>query len=353
MVNDPNENNVPDEPRISEREWYRLAITFLCFSVVFFVFAFVWVFYSGDVAAMKDRAQAITPFGAAFFAFVTFCTVAWRGIQTDRQLHYQDKQLRYQGEQLHQIARQNDAKDEENRVKVLQEGAKLIAEKKKTSQALAGISSLDYLVRKGASPFAEQAADLLSAFLMDTYGKSDLNRVSRAIIAALQRCEDTNIMPDIEGVFTGPQKEVDRLRLWSYIPAIQNITLIGGSLDAVTFDRMRNRIKLLRNVIIHRANIGCPDKTFTNCKFHNCRINSVNFGDLLANEFYGCDFSDAFIEIDATTNNEVFVDHFDLRKNNNFYKSGRPPRSLDGNSMAQWLLSEQELRIREGKDPDD
>lgn len=348
MSEAPQDNHTPDEPRISANEWYALAVSGAILAATGFVIAFIWVFWCDDKHAINERAQAVAPFGAAAIAIVTFFTIAWRGVQTDHQLRQQAEQVRFQGRQLEQIVRQNDAKEDENLTKVLQEGAKLIADKDKTSQALAGISSLDYLVSKGVSPFAEQAADLLSNFLMETYGAADLNRISRAIITALQRCEDNQIIPGIDGVFDAPSDDGRELT-WAYIPAIRNLTLTGGALNSNTYKRIASRIQTLQKVKIYKAAIESPDEKFQKCSFNYCKFNSIDTYELSRNNFYRCDFSGALIEIDDEFG---LIDENTLRDGQNYFKSGREPTNVLGDGMGEWLLTEREFRKLEATELD-
>ncbi|MRG64539.1 hypothetical protein GH789_04470 [Rhizobium pusense] len=181
-----------DGPKVRADTWFALAIASMIISAVIGAGVAAWVFSAADPATTVQRAQSFTPFGAALLALVTFFTVAWRGVLNTRQLEHQAAQLSLQGKQLdHQASqielqtkqfelqtkqlelqtkqveqqtRANDASDDSNIARLLQEGAKLLGEKEKEPQILGGIVTLEILVA-AQNKFSVAAMNLLLDFV--------------------------------------------------------------------------------------------------------------------------------------------------------------------------------------------
>ncbi len=142
----------PEYPNISEGHWYAIALSALIFTIIFVGIAFCVVFI-GDYETDERLkiTQTLSPFVISLFALVTFATVCWRAMITTRQAD--------------QAARQADQAEREGRVKLLQEGAKLLGESENVSHVAAGIATLELLVVGPDEKLAIQAMNLMADFI--------------------------------------------------------------------------------------------------------------------------------------------------------------------------------------------
>lgn len=314
----------PEDPVFTERHWYALSVSLVIIGVVLVGFAASWVLTAADVVEMKQRVDVIAPFAASYLALITFATVAWRGMVTSRQADQQK--------------RQNDANDEANYAKLLQEAAKLIAEKDKQPQVFAGISSLEILISEPQMRFGTEAMELLADLIMSTYGGARLNRVNRAVLRALQLGEDKGLLSRSDGYFKrSAAREGDR-GAWAYIPGIKKLTFTGGTLSKEIYGRSHDRIKTLNQVTIEGGTYdeGIEHK---DCTFVKTKVITIDDYDLQAHTFHRCDFSGAVIRPLLYS-----LDDFDMRPGFNYYKDGNPPEDEDGVSLAHCFVTEAAMK---------
>lgn len=321
-----------DGPQIKAETWFSLAVSAAMITFIVCCIAALWVFGESDPKEMVAKAQAFTPFAAAMLAVVTFCTVAWRGVLNAQQLEHQAAQLRQQ-------IRQNDANDDANLAKLLQEGAKLLAEKEKLPQVIAGISTLEILIKEPNGKYAVEAMDLLADLLLETYGEERLNRINRSAIRGLREGADRGLESRVDGRFIRPRATEDQKGYWTAINGLGSLRFKGGALRAKTFEQMRSDITHLEDVLIERAVIDLRFPVFSGCQFFDCTIAEVGYSGLRNNHFERCDFSDLVINIAKSRR----LRQIDFRAGKNFYFPGREPRDELGNSLAPRFLSKEEL----------
>jgi membrane protein implicated in regulation of membrane protease activity len=314
-------------PSLTEKDWYVLAICLAIGAIIAALFAAMWVFGAASVTDVKQRVDVLTPFGAIYLALMTFCTVAWRGMVTSRQADQQK--------------RQNDANDEANYSKLLQEAAKLIAEKEKIPQVVAGISTLEILLTEPQQRYGLEAMDLLADLLMDTYGYAPLNSVNRATLRALKTGERNGLRSRIDGKFERPIATDSNRHRWTTIPGLRSLSFVGGTMTRDVHETSLKNIRSLKKVRLQNCEIY-DWLSFSNCEFHHCRIREIDELHLESNRFYNCDFSGCKININ------VFGGIFDLKKGNNFYIAGKPPKDSNGeDKSAQFITYEEYLIINE------
>lgn len=210
-----------DGPQIKQDTWFALAIAAFLITVVIFGVAAMWVM-SAPAPEMVQRAQSFTPFGAGMVAIVTFFTIAWRGVINTRQLEYQADQL----EQVRR--RQVDATDDANYAKLLQEGAKMLAETDKKPQIMAGVATLEILINEPKRRFAIEALDLLAAYVSEHYGEELLNSTNRAAIRGLQLGERLGMRSRLDGDF---HRSAGNAAFWAYIPGMHGSTDVHRGID--------------------------------------------------------------------------------------------------------------------------
>ncbi|WP_158664957.1 hypothetical protein [Ensifer adhaerens] len=331
-----NESSNGDGPTIKAETWFALAFaSFLITAVVAILFA-IWVFDVKD-QAMVYRAQAFAPFGAALLAVVTFLTVAWRGVLNTQQLKHQADQLEQQRLQVQQQTRQNDANEEANLAKLLQEGAKLLVEPNRTAEVRAGIATLEVLLTEPRRRFSVQAMDLLAEFVKENFEIEDLEGSINAAIRALQIGEDNGLRSRIRATLELPQSP--KRPEWRYIPGFEELTYWGGGMLQSTFNRAVNGPSKASfyNVVIIGATV--PNRYYSECVFRRCTILSTSVGRLRNNEFTNCNFSGAIIE----DYQEEIDQNFRIRGGDNYYEFDNPPdigRSFDWSGILTMVASD-------------
>lgn len=80
------ERPIPEYPTTNEGFWFTMCVVFALVAFVGTIFAAVFVISADGQSAAALRARTISPFLIASGAFVTFCTIAWRGAITTRQV---------------------------------------------------------------------------------------------------------------------------------------------------------------------------------------------------------------------------------------------------------------------------
>lgn len=310
-------------PKLTETDWYVFAICLAIGAIIAALFAAWWVFGGTSVLEMKQRIDVVTPFGAIYLALMTFCTVAWRGMVTSRQADQQK--------------RQNDANDEANYSKLLQEAAKLIAEKEKIPQVVAGISTLEILLTEPRKRFAVEAMDLLADLLIDTYEKPGFDNVSRATLRALVTGEEKGARSRTSAKFQKPVSSNSFDKHWPRIAGIRPLHLVGGSIWPTIYDSMEDSLGRLEKVRLHECRIT-KSQSVRECVFSNCRIEVIDDFDLGRNTFKDCDFSGCAIKVYG------ILDAHSIKEGRNYYKPDNPPRDHLGNVVTDVFISYEEYQ---------
>lgn len=318
------EKGVGDWPGIAENNWYALAITSAIFTAIAILSAFIWIFADGfDGQDDVKAAQALAPFGVALFALVTFCTAGWRGSINSRQANQSES---------------------EGRAKLLQEGAKLLAEPEKASHVSAGIATLGVLAGGPDEDYAWQSMNLLADFVEDHMKRDHTNR-HRPQISGVMRIGEQN------GCSTGRDISFDCTvydpdpdyyygddddTYWHFIPGFESIRYKSG----IFAHDSHYELETLRNVHFHNVEIRgwrpiSVDDRFYRCGFSSCDIASVSSLLALRNHqdfeyaFEQCDFSGCQIHTQELISK-------DLKKQRNFFVAGRPPVLIGSNEPVDW-----------------
>lgn len=329
----PSDGQVGDWPVLTENHWYSLAITSAIFTALAILTAFIRIFGDGfDGEADLKFAQTLAPFGVALFAVVTFCTAGWRGSINTRQANQSES---------------------EGRAKLLQEGAKLLAETEKPSHVSAGIATLGVLVAGSDKDYAFQAMNLLADFVEDHMRIDHTNRHRPQISGVMRTGEQNGVNTGRDITFDcthNPNEDWDDdPTYWHYVPGFVEVRYRSGIFAHDVHYELEN----LRNVVFHDVQIRGwypinVDERFYRCSFSNCDIASVS--SLLslsgyhnfAYAFERCDFSGCQIHVDDLINK-------DLKKQRNYYVAGNPPVLVGRRSAAiDWT----KVLLCEEKKPD-
>ncbi|WP_313591796.1 hypothetical protein [Agrobacterium cavarae] len=312
-------------PKLTEKDWYVFAICLAIGAVIAAFFAALWVFGGTSVHEMKQRIDVVTPFGAIYLALMTFCTVAWRGMVTSRQADQQK--------------RQNDANDEANYSKLLQEAAKLIAEKKKIPQVVAGISTLEILLTEPQKRFAVEAMDLLADLLIDNHGKQEVGSVNRATLRALLVGENKDVWSRTIAKFEKPVATNNYEHPWPRIAGMRSLALVGGTFWPRTYRHMETNLRQLHQVRLHTCDI-VKKVSFYQCVFDHCNIRNISDFDFLTSTFKDCDFSGCKIETHGAIARDA-----DMKQGRNYYMTDNPPRDDAGNPMTDIFITYEEFKM--------
>lgn len=318
------QNNVPDVapegPQVQAETWFALAIAAFAVTAVIFATVGLWIF-TDDPDKTLSRAQAFTPFGAALIAVVTFFTIAWRGVLNTRQLEYQ-------ADQIAQARRQNDAKDDENLAKLLQEGAKLVGESEKQSHVLAGIATLSVLLQDPMKRFGEQAMDILADFVADAHTNEALDIAFTAAARALSNGADRSLTSST--ALNLRRSSSDR-RQWLPIRGVAEVRYFGGLVRHSSLSEFMNGAPQcsFQDTRFEYCQID-RDEWMQGCTFVNCHIIKLDGDSIGTCIFERCDFSEADIS-GSIFGGKVFSE----KSADNYYYDGRPPRSVDFDWQSQ------------------
>ncbi|CDZ32187.1 Hypothetical protein NGAL_HAMBI1145_09580 [Neorhizobium galegae bv. officinalis] len=328
MRPDEDDNKVLNGPTDNENTWLIAAIVTFAFAVVAFGFGALWTFSREGQDAVY-RAQTFAPFGVAIGAVVTFFTVVWRGILSTKQLNLQAAQLQQQIDQLSQVIRQNDAKEDENLVKLLQEGAKFITENEKQPQVMAGIASLDVLISNDVKrKYSIQAMDILAGyyhgnFLLD-------NDTVRNARRALNRAAESGVSSTIDAAFSSH----DDAHQWPTVRGFASQWYTGGRIDFTTLSEIRSEARSFERVSFYRCEVW--DSLYEKCQFRKCEIKSFDLDFLEQSRFEECDFSG------CKFGRFLFFDDewpkLALKLGKNFYYADDPPTFKGRDSWRDVLI---------------
>lgn len=302
-----NDSNVPDEPQISERTAYMLAIASGIITLSIMIFMAVYVFSEKDTEMMVRKAQAFTPFGAILLAVVTFFTVVWRGLMTARQVDYQ-------GEQIRQLIRQNDAKDGENLAKLLLDGAKLAVDDNEI-QALAGLAAINAVIRSRNELYASQAMDLVADLAERASNQINKNKLFNYAADILK-------IGALNGLISSRSIIIDRNGI-DYIDKVifgvphvtyKNCVLSGTDLHDAEGGKTLENCTIIDSVIDERITF------YGRNKFESCEIRFITYPVIDRNVFQDCNFSNCLIP--EFSNIELIAK---FKSGGNFYMVGSKP----------------------------
>ncbi len=311
-------------PQISAQRWFALAISSAIITCTMAGFAALWILGAPSPGEGVQRAQMFTPFGAAMLAVVTFCTVAWRGVLNT--------------EQLKQQIRQNDAKDEENLAKLLQEGAKLLGEDRNVAHQLAGIASIEALFTERANRFGQQAVDLLAGYYA-TQATADAPLSNRAPADSARRALIKAHSKGISSTIEYVPDAVGPLHSWPAVCGFARQHYEGGTISQASWAIVRNDPCTFKRVVVSKCALPyeVDHGRFDDCAFVGCTIKYIDSIDYIiySNSFKKCNFSGCEFNDDTIP---VLADKLQLLEGENWFDISDPPRSENFDAWSEILI---------------
>ncbi|KAB2724156.1 hypothetical protein [Brucella anthropi] len=299
-------------PTISEKDWYALSIASAIVTVVVSCFVLYWVLYGGYPEIRTERISIAGAIVTFWVAVTTFCSVAWRGLISTKQIEETRRQI---------------AVTEENNVaETLQKGAELISESSGAKVA-AGIASLHSVMLANNVRLATAAQSLLLDYVVQNgktgHGTQNITRAAQSLTSAyltkkIVLDESAYFELDADYADVNDNYTTD----WVVIYGISSVVYYGGNV---------NRQEIIPSNEVSFTGVmfnNCSFKNLSNvifkqCKFYECKIDKVHTSLLQSNRFWNCDFSGATIVFDAEMP--------DMRERNNFVYSYDRPKA-DGNT---------------------
>lgn len=311
--------HIGDSPSRKPEEWFNVSVGFVIFTGLSVMAGFVWVFATQDAFERVQRAQAIQPFGIALFALVTFCTVVWRGLISERQAEEQ--------------RRQNDANDEENVARLLVDGTKLLGEDREPMR-LAGVSALQAVVVSTNKRMAQQAMNIIASQLTSEEPIKTTTQFHRMSALALNAGAQAGLRASSDIHFKGESEFTN----WVAVNGAKLVVYWSGAFHKETFDftDLENAY-FLDTTFNYCGPIKASDSFGKGCYFEGCSITSVNARMIERCSFVTCDFSNA-----------DFIGAFDeqhlgmLKASGCYYLTGQPPRSTPPMQWTHFLTERQQ-----------
>ncbi|WP_019567241.1 hypothetical protein [Agrobacterium sp. 10MFCol1.1] len=305
---------VRDWPKITEKDWYVISISLVLIGLTCFLFASSWVLSAPDLKAMKERVDISSPFATIFLALVTFSTVAWRGLVGARQADQQKAQ--------------NDANDDANYAKLLQEGAKLLGDPNKHQDQLAGLATLEVVINEPKRRFSRQALNVVANFYAsmhndvskDAARAYQTNSSARLAHSVIFNANSSGMKSTIRAKFSAQTPDMR----WPGIAGFEHQSYSGGTLTKNALEVISLDSFSVRNAVIHRGNYPVKNGTYDACTFQMSEVSRISEMDYHFDNhrfercnFSGCKFHDDPADIDEVLN---------LRKQKNWYDVDNPPQ---------------------------
>lgn len=312
------------EPWQKADNWQNSAVaTAVVTMVVGALFVAFWVFQVERDAEVLTRVQILGGFMAVGLAVVTFCTVVWRGLIAQEQANLQRQQIDRLGEQIK-------ATDENNRAKLLLEGAELISDTSTTEKVAAGIAALKSVALSPGDQFTAEAMDLMIDYLTirGIREHTDAN-VIRAIKALRVIHQRTGRIGNSDAAFRADERDdgTEFDTYWEFVVGPRIVSYRGGMLtrESVEINESTGNYNF-DNVVFSNCRISITESPLVrNCEFVKCRVIAITNSVLGGATWIDCDFTDAVIYeaegiIPLTVNSP----------RDNWFESGQPPRLAGG-----------------------
>lgn len=307
------EKPIRELPKITEDDWYAIAVSLVIIGLVSLSFVGSWVLSAENISLMKQRIDIAAPFSTAFLALVTFSTVAWRGLVGTRQADQQKAQ--------------NDANDDANYAKLLQEGAKLLGDANKHQDQLAGLATLEVVINEPKRRFSRQALNVVANFYASihhdiskeeaqSYISNSSASLARAIISD---AVSSGMKSTIRAKFSAQTSDMR----WPAIRGFEHQSYSGGMLTQKALDVISMDPFFVRNATVHRSNFPSKTGTYDACTFVMAQVTAINEMDFHFDNhrFERCNFSGCHFQDDPSDLDEML----ELRKNKNWYDIENPP----------------------------
>jgi hypothetical protein len=290
----------------------------------------VWVFSAPNIEEQAKRLAVVSPFATIPIAIITFCTVAWRGLVTEQQADEQ--------------RRQNEATNDANFAKLLQEGTKLLADDKPTNQQ-AGVASLSILLNEPKARYRTEAMDVLAEAVRSMFaeqfnpvevGKINSSSLFRSINVQLAKQAALGIFSNaVIQCHASEKDDPHRNTIWPMISGFASCHIQGGRiLHNPKNYVIANKSMSFTSLDIYRQEVDTRETLLWSCTFEKCRILAVDdFSvSLFSNKFIDCDFSGCVLDDDVMP---VFFQSDEVV--NPWYDVRNPPITHNGRDFSRAL----------------
>lgn len=286
------ENRNNDYPRITEADWYALAISLAIMTFVIATGGLLWIFYAAGTEELQKR-LAITGMVTTFLgATTTFCTVAWRGMITS-------KQSETSIEQVKETRRQIAITEDNNLALLLQKGAEFLSDDNPTKKS-AGISLLSTVMNSGQENFSSVSQSLLVDYVERDGKYAHNSSLIQQSISAINSYYDKynrilyrSVLFDA-GAYNGPY---DPYHFFMLIYGVERVFYIGGIINNHR-NLFLNKNFIFRNVVFNSCKFTSETSAvYEKCIFNHCEFNFVNSFALRENTFKNCNFSNCKIAV--------------------------------------------------------
>ncbi|MDA5631098.1 MULTISPECIES: hypothetical protein [Agrobacterium] len=298
---------------VSENNWFSLAVASVVVGLVLFVFVATWVLTPNDLAVAKQRIDIVVPFATVYLALVTFSTIAWRGLVSARQADQQKAQ--------------NDANDDANYAKLLQEGAKLLGDHSKPHDQLAGLASLEVVINEPKRRFSPQALDVAANFYSSIHNEMTEEAArhysSNAVIsfarAVIERASASGMKSSIRTKFSSPTKQFR----WVGVSGFLHQFYVGGIITRSALAIIEKDRFSVQDAGVHGIEVPHNKGLFDTCLFKFCKVRTVDEFMVTVDKhrFERCDFSGCEFQDDPY----IIDRELKLKKHSNWYDVDNPP----------------------------
>ncbi|ULJ73619.1 pentapeptide repeat-containing protein [Rhizobium gallicum] len=317
MTNSSEKPPIGDKPSGYAIDWFNCAVGLAIAVALAVIAAAVYVFQGTSDAQVVARAQALSPFGVAAFALITFMTVVWRGILNT--------------EQLHEQTRQNNAKDDENLAKLLIDGTKLVGEAN-DHHVMAGIAALQAVVTSPRGTFAVPGMDILA----DKIKSTDITMQWSTYKAAVRALNGGAAMGyKASNALTLTSSETpEGESLWLAINGLPMVSFIGGYFSPPEYSAISREAECrFSKTTFENCKIDqIEGRRFMHCVFRSCQIRAATWGMLASGQSTGCDFSGLRVSSSEAKWERVVIK---VRNRGNWYYADDPPQEVIGLDWSQ------------------
>lgn len=282
------ESRTSNGPSFSAENWYSAAVAIAIMVCVGVFVSAIAVIIQPSALDRYHLVQVLAPFGVAGIAFVTFCTVAWRGIISS-------EQLKAQRDQIEKISEQIASTDENNLALLIQKGAELLAESGNRAHIAAGIATLQAVITAKNPKFAREAMELVADLVDERFQHSNHEPLFRAASEAIRRGAELGHVAVRQIDFTW--KDDVTKGSWKVFPGVELLKYTGGTIqEYAQAEDITSEIKIeCENVrFVDCSELVVSDRHVA-CTFINCHIRQIDLGRDSVATFERCDFTGCIV----------------------------------------------------------
>ncbi|WP_378944395.1 hypothetical protein [Mesorhizobium sp. ANAO-SY3R2] len=303
-----------------------IGVTLIVFSAVILAFGIwaVWRIFDPVPTTTDDlrvRIELVRNIGLFVLGVIGLPLAIWRSMTASRQTREAILQGYRVERQLAFTDRQIAATEETNLAKLLQDGAKLLADND-AANVTAGIATLSVVARTDPDLFGNQALTLLIDFVQQKGGEGHTGANIKRAITALQTAYDlrpaqvADHLIFVEDYETSARYD-DYETNWRLVRGARTCTYVGGDFAGQAFkenlDGFRFRHLVFRHCDIERM----AALSMENCSFKRCRFKEIDCGSLTRSTLKDCNLSGVRIVINGPIP--------DLRAGQNYFEPESPP----------------------------